>query len=270
MTKWYNWTTFDIISDLAFGEPFGCLKDSSYHPWVALIFASTKQGLLLAQLRRHWWGLESFIRQHLLRYIAPSRAQNMQLAVAKVAKRMAAEDRPDFMRAMLGKDTDGKDKLTTQQITLNAQALILAGSETTATVLSATTYLLGTHPEVWAKLQEEVLSSFSSEDDIDILSVQQPKYMHAVLSEALRMYPPVPGPAPRRVPKGGNLVCDRFLPKGTTILGWQWAILRSPENFTLPDSFIPERWLGDERFANDRKDAYQPFSHGPRNCIGKK
>lgn len=45
---------------------------------------------------------------------------------------------------------------------------------------------------------------------------------------------------------------------------------RNPDNFTLPESFIPERWLGDERFVNDKKDAFRPFSHGPRDCIGKK
>ncbi|KAK7221362.1 hypothetical protein V2G26_009365 [Clonostachys chloroleuca] len=37
----------------------------------------------------------------------------------------------------------------------------------------------------------------------------------------------------------------------------------------LPESFILERWLGDERFLSDKKEALQPFSHGPRNCIGK-
>lgn len=38
----------------------------------------------------------------------------------------------------------------------------------------------------------------------------------------------------------------------------------------MADKFIPERWLGDPRFDSDRKDAFQPFSHGPRDCIGKK
>lgn len=42
------------------------------------------------------------------------------------------------------------------------------------------------------------------------------------------------------------------------------------KNFTLPDSFIPERWLGDARFSSDPKDVLQAFSFGPRNCIGKK
>lgn len=42
------------------------------------------------------------------------------------------------------------------------------------------------------------------------------------------------------------------------------------KNFTLPDSYIPERWLGDARFSSDPQDVLQAFSFGPRNCIGKK
>lgn len=42
------------------------------------------------------------------------------------------------------------------------------------------------------------------------------------------------------------------------------------EQFAQPDSFIPERWLGDPRFENDNRSALQPFSFGPRNCIGRK
>lgn len=44
----------------------------------------------------------------------------------------------------------------------------------------------------------------------------------------------------------------------------------NPKNFELLDAFIPERWLGDSRFKDDRVEAFQPFSVGPRNCIGKK
>jgi hypothetical protein len=43
MREWVNRTTFDIVSDLAFGSPFGCLKGSSYHPWVQIITDNIKQ-----------------------------------------------------------------------------------------------------------------------------------------------------------------------------------------------------------------------------------
>jgi hypothetical protein len=45
---------------------------------------------------------------------------------------------------------------------------------------------------------------------------------------------------------------------------------RLTESWVDPDSYRPERWLGDEKYAADRKDAYKPFSFGPRDCVGKK
>jgi cytochrome P450 len=44
----------------------------------------------------------------------------------------------------------------------------------------------------------------------------------------------------------------------------------SPKVFGDPLAFVPERWTGDERFANDERSALQPFSVGPRDCLGKK
>ena len=51
----------------------------------------------------------------------------------------------------------------------------------------------------------------------------------------------------------------------------QWASYRSTINFHRPDEFLPERWLkdGPEEFANDNKAAFNPFSFGPRNCLGR-
>lgn len=41
-------------------------------------------------------------------------------------------------------------------------------------------------------------------------------------------------------------------------------------NFRDPEMFVPERWLGDPRYDGDAKEVLQPFSIGPRNCLGKK
>jgi cytochrome P450 len=49
-----------------------------------------------------------------------------------------------------------------------------------------------------------------------------------------------------------------------------YAFYRNPNFYQLPDSFIPERWQDDLQFHSDAKKAFQPFSFGPRNCIGKK
>lgn len=52
----------------------------------------------------------------------------------------------------------------------------------------------------------------------------------------------------------------------------QWVSYHYPANFARPHEFIPERWLETEtgEFANDKREILQPFSYGPRNCIGKK
>jgi cytochrome P450 len=50
----------------------------------------------------------------------------------------------------------------------------------------------------------------------------------------------------------------------------QWALYHREKYFTEPNAFHPERFLGDSKFAKDRRDALQPFSVGPRNCLGRK
>lgn len=49
-----------------------------------------------------------------------------------------------------------------------------------------------------------------------------------------------------------------------------WSAYRSELNFKDPDSFVPERWLPNTGYDSDRKEVLQPFSFGPRNCLGKK
>ena len=94
--------------------------------------------------------------------------------------------------------------------------------------------------------------------------------MLACLREALRRYPPVAGPLPRLVPKGGAHIAGHFVPEGTTVGVAQWLMNHTERNFSDPFGFKPERFLSPEEFPDDKLDAVQPFSIGPRDCIGKK
>lgn len=64
------------------------------------------------------------------------------------------------------------------------------------------------------------------------------------------------------------MISGHFIPAGTAVYVSSHALGNSERNFRDAKSFIPERWLGDERFANDKRNAHQPFSMGPRNCLG--
>ena len=155
------------------------------------------------------------------------------------------------------------------KLVANASILTIAGSETTATLLSGAVYLLPQNPDALAKLTHEVRSAFKDDSEITLTSVGGLTYMLACLNECLRMYPPVPGSLPRAAPKGAT-VAGHVIPEGTQVGIFQWAINHREELWRDPWSFHPERFMGDPRFAGDQLDAMQPFSLGPRNCIGKK
>lgn len=160
--------------------------------------------------------------------------------------------------------------MSTDELHVGASFLIIAGSETTATLLSGATYLLLTNPPILETLKQEIHLTFTDEADINIQNTTSLAYLNAVLEESLRMYPPVPNSMPRKTPLSGEIICGQFVKGGTSVGIHQWSAFRSAHNFHDPDVFHPERWLGDPRFATDQRDAFQPFSHGPRNCLGKK
>lgn len=136
--------------------------------------------------------------------------------------------------------------------------------------MSGISYLLSQHPQVTKKLTDEVLNAYTSEEQITFVSTQQLKYMHAVIEESMRVYPAAPSYLPRRIASGGDTISGVWLPGGTTVSQWQSTTFTDSNLWVEPESFIPERWLGDERFADDKRASFHPFSTGPRNCIGMK
>lgn len=84
----------------------------------------------------------------------------------------------------------------------------------------------------------------------------------------------MPSTIPRRIAPGGNRVLGQWLPGGTVVSMHHMASYRSPDNFRDPDTFAPERWLSgvtaatEAKYAGENRDAFQPFSIGPRNCLG--
>lgn len=286
--SWYNFTTFDIIGDLAFGEPFNCLQDSSYHPWVSMIFAGVKAGTIIGLVRRVPY-LEPLKRLFTPKKLMHAKLDHQRLTKEKVQIRMGkSNDRPDFFANILNQKDPSK-AFSEGELYSNADILIIAGSETTATLLSGATYLLLRSPHAFAKLKEEVRGAFKSDADVTLEACNQLVYLQACLNEALRMYPPVPVGLPRIIDAQGDTIDGHFVPGGvsltpfvfyhfehslthlqTTVSVPHVATYHSEKNFKDAKHFIPERHLDDLRYASDNKNALQPFSFGPRNCIGRK
>ncbi|KAF5556063.1 hypothetical protein FNAPI_5854 [Fusarium napiforme] len=277
LVDWFNYTTFDVIGDMSFGEPFGCLQSNTYHTWVANVFQGVKQipyVHLLMYLKITW----------LVTKLTPKRLRDAKNdsdadAYEKVSRRIALQkegtNRKDFLSYMLRENHDSG--MTVPELQETAVILIIAGSETTATFLSGTVYLILRNPRVYQRLVEEVRSSFQDEAEITITAVQGLKYMKAVVSESFRVYPPSPGSFPRIVPGMGERIMGKWVPGGVGV--HQLAANHDERNFYRPNDFLPERYLPDvlhqendvasERFVNDKLDVVKPFSFGPRNCLGK-
>lgn len=169
---------------------------------------------------------------------------------------------------------EGDHGLTLGEVVAQAQVLILAGSETSATALSGMTFYLLTNKESLGKLTREIRSAFAAESDITLFAAGKLPYLQAVLEESMRMYPPAPNAFLRLVPYPGEVICGKYVPGGTSVALHHFASYRSSANFVEPDSFIPERWATDgsrdPKFDADNHEAFHPFSVGPRNCLGRK
>ena len=135
------------------------------------------------------------------------------MTVAKVRARQARKsERADFLGGFLEPGADASD----EEMIATARLLIIAGSETTATLLSGVTYLLAKNPRVLKKLVDEVRSTFNSESEINLVRTNKLRYMLACLDEAMRMYPPVPATFPRNVPNGGDTIGEQWVPEGVS------------------------------------------------------
>ena len=143
------------------------------------------------------------------------------------------------------------------------------GTETIATLLSGLTYYLLINPDKLARLVAEVRSTFTAESEITVDELARLPYLNACIEEGLRIYQPTPASLPRRVPQEGAFIAGKWIPGDVSVAISQWATNRHTVNFRDFASFIPERFLGDTKYASDNFAAFQPFSTGPRNCIGK-
>ncbi|KAM3448147.1 hypothetical protein MY3296_008068 [Beauveria thailandica] len=274
---WLNFTTFDIIGDLAFSDSFGSLDGSAYHPWVLSFFQGIR-GSALRRFLRHYPGL-GFIAARLgLTGDFKVEEHNRHTARDKSAARMrlgvdGPAGKTDFMTHMLRKTRTGETAMNEEEILSTSPVLVIAGSETTATALAGFFFFLAQNPEKRELVVSEIMEAFPEEEGIDMRSTARLEYLRAALEETLRLYPPVTVTPPRVSP--GAEVGGYYIPKDTLISVHQWATFRNPENFHLPEQFLPERWLPashpryEARFANDNRAVFKPFSHGPRDCIGK-
>ncbi|MDO7556301.1 MAG: cytochrome P450 [Loktanella sp.] len=180
----------------------------------------------------------------------------------KRLKAIEAGDAPDDLatKIMTTADPFTGETFTVAEMVDQVAIFFLAGHETSASALAWTLYLLALNPE-WqdavAQEAETLTQNFSS--------VSKLRKTRDVFREALRLYPPVPMMV-RETTCPENFR-DRDVTKGAQVVLSPWHLHRHERLWENPDGFDPDRWGTDAGKASAR-DAYMPFSSGPRVCTG--
>jgi cytochrome P450 len=176
-----------------------------------------------------------------------------------------AHDHDDLLSHLLqARDQDGGGAMTDTRLRDEAVTILLAGHETTALALFYAFYLLGGHPEVQARLDEELTRVLGGRPPT-AADVPNLPYSEWVFRETMRLYPPAWGIAREAV--GDCEIGGYLVPRGTQLFLTQYLVHRDPRWYDTPEAFLPERWAGDLVKRLPRC-AYFPFGDGPRVCIG--
>lgn len=167
------------------------------------------------------------------------------------------------------KHMNTENGMSLQEVYSTFDFITIAGSETVVSAMSSAIYHLAANASKLEILAKEV-RSFSSDTNITISSTNSLKYLQAVISEAMRIFPALPGMLIRNTGAKGHIVAGRYVPPHTRIGIANFSAYTSSDNFRDADQFVPERWLGDERYSSDNRGIFKPFSYGPRDCLGIK
>jgi cytochrome P450 len=268
IVKLLNFTTFDIMADLCFGESLGLLQSVDYTPWVSMLLNAFKMGARMRAVT-YFEPFRTILKVWKPKKVEDIRWEHFNFSAERVNKRLAANiTRPDIWGLVLANQEKGQG-LSLGLMHTNAGLFMGAGTETTATELSGLVYYLLRNPACMRRLVDEITTTFPTEDLITMEGIARLPYLHACIEEGLRVFPPVPSALPRITPAGGSTICGIHVPAGTHVSVPQYASYRL--HFQDAFSYRPERFLpeGAAEFAADDKSALQPFSYGPRNCLGK-
>lgn len=173
-----------------------------------------------------------------------------------IRERRAAEPCNDLLGHLMAAGLDD-DRIRDQMLTM-----IIAGHDTSTSLLAWAFYLLGTHPEVMHSLQAEVRFALQGQRPHS-LAGWQPPLLDAVIKETLRLYPPA-HMGSRRLAQ--PMAFDGLLvPAGERLIYSIYLTHRDPDIWAMPQEFQPERF---SRGRSHPPFAFVPFGGGPRSCPG--
>ncbi|TXT11037.1 hypothetical protein VHUM_01788 [Vanrija humicola] len=275
-----------MIGDLAFGAPFGMLQAGAdvaelratptskpeYAPAIEILNRrgeiSATLGIMPSLIPYAKYLPDPFFTKGV-----EAVANLAKIAIASVDKRLKyppKDARADLLtRLQEGRDDKGQP-IVREELTAEALTQLIAGSDTTSNSSCALLFYAAKTPGVLAKLQQELDEAIPDGTDVPTFDmIKDLPYLQNVFNETLRYHSTSGIGLPRQVPpeSAGVTIEGHYFPAGTVLSVPTYTIHHSKEIWGPDaDDFNPDRW---DKATQRQKDAFIPFSHGPRSCVGR-
>ncbi|KAI9255697.1 cytochrome P450 [Phascolomyces articulosus] len=267
---WTTKLTFETIGRTGFGYHFHLLGDINHtkpHPFIEAMGYCLRRTLIRSQQAEFYKRLPTEPNRHFEKSIKLMSG----IVDDVIAERKKSPEATDKNKDLLGFMLNARDEhglgLSDENIRYQVLTFLIAGHDTTANTLAWCLYELSRHPEIEQAMLQEIANVGITHTEIPTIEqIGQLKYMHQVIKETLRKYPPV-----RSLTKYCSKDCIVYggyrVPENTVCQVSTYSMHHNPDVYTNPEVFDPERFTPEEEQKRSRF-AWLPFSTGPRSCIG--
>ncbi|PSC76848.1 carotene epsilon-chloroplastic [Micractinium conductrix] len=277
----FSQLTLDVIGKAVFNYDFDALNTDS--PVIQAVYTALKETETRATDLLPYWKFPlinlfvprqqkaaaavQLIRQTTEELIAKCKKMVEEEAEAGAAfgEGYINESDPSVLRFLIA----SREEVDSVQLRDDLLSMLVAGHETTGSVLTWTVDLLARNPDTMRKAQEEVDRVLGSRDKPTMEDYMNLKYVMRCVNESMRLYPHPPVLL-RRALVEDELPGGFTVPAGQDVMISVYNIHRSPAVWDRPDEFLPERFPMDGPTPNEQNTDYKyiPFSGGPRKCVG--
>ncbi|KAI1265005.1 cytochrome P450 [Xylariaceae sp. FL1019] len=272
MASQFHHLTFDSMTGVAFGVDYATIEDPKFrYVKDAIMKANVRLSVTFQEAKLDFARLD----RKLFRESALAGLRFVKFLRKLLGTRLAnnTESKDIFWFLQQCRDPDTGEALSVKELSTETATFLIAGSDTTSTTMSALSYYLSAHPQYYARVANEVRTTFSDPDEICLgPKLNSCHFLRACLDESLRLSPPGGAAFWRTVESGGAYIDGEYFPQGTEVGIGIYALQHHADHWDAAFEFVPERWTKgktEDLHQSDTRLPYFPFGQGSRSCVGK-